>query len=198
MTPCPDLVARSANWRWSRQRQGRAPNRRTIQSSQRTVTAMCLALFTMTLRARGSASSGSHFRSCWSMRSPVALAASLAKAPTHPPSPSRLYSGLALSGVAGGIAFMTRASAPRAVARPVPPAALLRARPPCCRALHTPRSFDAGRVRSSVYLAGLYQLSRPSCSFLAAASGVSVPLMTLADSIQVSFSRFGVPRDRIW
>ena len=48
------------------------------------------------------------------------------------------------------------------------------------------------------YLAGLYQLSRPSCSFLAAASGVSVPLITLADSTQVSFSRFGVPRDRIW
>ena len=50
----------------------------------------------------------------------------------------------------------------------------------------------------SSYFAGLYQLSRPSCSFLAAASGVSVPLMTLADSTQVSFSRFGVPRDRIW
>ncbi|OWK23678.1 hypothetical protein AJ87_32105 [Rhizobium yanglingense] len=47
------------------------------------------------------------------------------------------------------------------------------------------------------YLAGLYQLSRPFWSFSAATSGVSVPLMTLADSIQVSFSRFGVPRCRI-
>ena len=53
-----------------------------------------------------------------------------------------------------------------------------------------------GRV-SIAYFAGLYQLSSPSWSFLAAASGVSVPLMTLADSTQVSFSRFGVPRDRI-
>ncbi len=49
-----------------------------------------------------------------------------------------------------------------------------------------------------IYLAGLYQLSRPFCSFSPATSGVSVPLMTLADSTQVSFSRFGVPRDRIW
>jgi hypothetical protein len=32
------------------------------------------------------------------------------------------------------------------------------------------------------YFAGLYQLSRPFCSFSPATSGVSVPLMTLADS----------------
>ena len=47
------------------------------------------------------------------------------------------------------------------------------------------------------YCAGLYQLSSPFCSSAAAASGDSVPLMTLADFTQVSFSRFGVPRDRI-
>ena len=38
------------------------------------------------------------------------------------------------------------------------------------------------------------QLSRPSCSFLPASSGVTVPLITLADVTQVSFSRLGVPR----
>ena len=54
----------------------------------------------------------------------------------------------------------------------------------------------AGRV--SHHFAGLYQLSRPFCSFSAATSGVSVPLITLADSTQVSFSRLGVPRARIW
>ena len=53
-------------------------------------------------------------------------------------------------------------------------------------------------VETQAYLAGLYQLSRPFWSFSPATSGVSVPLMTLADSVQVSFSRFGVPRDRIW
>lgn len=53
-------------------------------------------------------------------------------------------------------------------------------------------------AEAQVYLPGLYQLSRPFWSFSPATSGVSVPLMTLADSVQVSFSRFGVPRDRIW
>lgn len=48
------------------------------------------------------------------------------------------------------------------------------------------------------YFAGLYQLSKPFWSFSAAAAGVSVPLITLADSTQVSFSRLGVPRDRTW
>jgi len=47
------------------------------------------------------------------------------------------------------------------------------------------------------HLAGLYQLARPSCSLLEAASGVSVPFSTLTEAFQVSFSRFGVPRDRI-
>lgn len=61
-----------------------------------------------------------------------------------------------------------------------------------------PGSGPAGIAFRCSYFAGLYQLSRPVCSFLAAASGVSVPLITLADSTQVSFSRFGVPRDRIW
>ncbi len=57
---------------------------------------------------------------------------------------------------------------------------------------------DGKRPGGSAHFAGLYQASRPFWSFLAATSGVSVPLMTLADSTQVSFSRFGVPRDRIW
>ena len=47
-------------------------------------------------------------------------------------------------------------------------------------------------------LAGLYQLSSPACRRAPASAGVSVPLMTLALAFQVSFSRFGVPRDRIW
>lgn len=65
--------------------------------------------------------------------------------------------------------------------------------------IRVPAGLDARPARlAEDYFAGLYQLSRPSCSFLAAASGVSVPLITLADSTQVSFSRFGVPRDRIW
>lgn len=66
------------------------------------------------------------------------------------------------------------------------------------RTVRIPAGQAPGRFDGKNYFAGLYQLSRPSCSFLAAASGVSVPLITLADSTQVSFSRFGVPRDRIW
>ena len=46
------------------------------------------------------------------------------------------------------------------------------------------------------HFAGLYHLSRPSCSCFAAASGVSLAFTTCADTFQSSFSRFGVPRDR--
>ncbi|RKD66784.1 hypothetical protein BJ928_106312 [Rhizobium sp. WW_1] len=56
---------------------------------------------------------------------------------------------------------------------------------------------DPSPVPCSDYLPGLYQLSRPFWSFAPACSGVSVPLITFADSVQVSFSRFGVPRERI-
>src|SRR5438093_1120270 len=51
---------------------------------------------------------------------------------------------------------------------------------------------------SSAYLAGWYQASRPDCRRFAAASGASVPLITDEPTTQDSFSRFGVPRDRIW
>ena len=50
----------------------------------------------------------------------------------------------------------------------------------------------------SAYCCGAYQLARPSCSSLPSSSGVLVPLMAAADAPQVSFSRLGVPRDRIW
>ena len=65
-------------------------------------------------------------------------------------------------------------------------------------AQHAQAIAPAGIAGQSYDLPGVYQLARPSWSFLAATSGVSVPLMTLADSAQVSFSRFGVPRERIW
>ena len=54
------------------------------------------------------------------------------------------------------------------------------------------------RLQRPLTCAGLYHLSRPSCSCLPAASGVSAPLITCAETFQSSFSRFGVPRDRIW
>ena len=48
------------------------------------------------------------------------------------------------------------------------------------------------------FLCGPYQLARPSSAFLAASSGFIVPFSTWALTFQSSFSRFGVPRDRIW
>ena len=48
------------------------------------------------------------------------------------------------------------------------------------------------------YIAGLYHFFSPSWICAPAASGVSVPFSTRADTFHSSFSRFGVPRDRIW
>ncbi len=65
------------------------------------------------------------------------------------------------------------------------------------------RSAGEGRmaqawIAPSYFLCGGYQLASPSSSFLAAASGVIVPLITCALTFQISFSRLGVPRERIW
>src|SRR5208282_802202 len=61
------------------------------------------------------------------------------------------------------------------------------------------RFAPAERALTSVYfMSGLYHLSNPSCSCLPAASGVIAPLITCAETFHNSFSRFGVPRDRIW
>src|SRR5215207_8045640 len=48
------------------------------------------------------------------------------------------------------------------------------------------------------YFCGGYQEARPSWTFFAASSGFMVPLTTCALTFQRSFSRFGVPRPRIW
>ena len=62
-----------------------------------------------------------------------------------------------------------------------------------------PRIRRADQARqAAAYCCGLYQLAKPFCRSAAAASGVWVPLITLAAAAQVAFSRFGVPRDRIW
>ena len=45
---------------------------------------------------------------------------------------------------------------------------------------------------------GVYQLSSPSWIAAAASSGVSMPASTFEACSQLSFSRFGVPRERIW
>src|SRR5208283_4283735 len=68
----------------------------------------------------------------------------------------------------------------------------------CVKHLKAAERGLAPRRRSRHLAAGLYHLSRPSWICLAAASGVSVALMTCAETFQSSFSRLGVPRDRIW
>src|SRR5712692_4509718 len=45
---------------------------------------------------------------------------------------------------------------------------------------------------------GLYHLVSPACTWAAASSGASLPLMTPALTLQSSFSRLGSPRERIW
>ena len=76
----------------------------------------------------------------------------------------------------------------------------------CCECAHPrpdrpperPIGAQQGGECRRLLRAGLYQLSRPFCRRSPPASGVSVPLITLAEAAQVSFSRLGVPRDRIW
>lgn len=54
------------------------------------------------------------------------------------------------------------------------------------------------QIRRTAYFCGSYQLASPACSLAPSSSGVAVPLIAATDAPQVSFSRFGVPRDRIW
>ncbi len=51
---------------------------------------------------------------------------------------------------------------------------------------------------TSLYCCGSYQDARPSCRRAAASVEASAPRITWVAAFQVSFSRFGVPRDRIW
>ena len=68
----------------------------------------------------------------------------------------------------------------------------------CVQTIERRHGRDAPGHPASASLGGLYHLSRPACSCLPAASGVIAPLITCAETFHNSFSRFGVPRDRIW
>src|SRR5690606_22894968 len=71
--------------------------------------------------------------------------------------------------------------------------------PPPCAGPDSPADYRVGPPdpADGYFCCGSYHEARPFCSRSAAASGVSAPVMTLAEAVQVSFSRFGVPRDRI-
>src|SRR6266849_1474521 len=54
------------------------------------------------------------------------------------------------------------------------------------------------RLAQPDHLDGLYHFSSPLCTWAAASSGVSLPLMTPTLTLQSSVSRLGSPRERIW
>src|SRR5205809_1630291 len=63
------------------------------------------------------------------------------------------------------------------------------------RSVTTTAIVSSGR---GYFFFGWYQRSSPFWSRCVACSGVILPFMTAALTCQSSFSRFGVPRDRIW